>query len=590
MQLSIYRNKLQSPLLIGYIFLAVLLYLSLESTFRYGLDSDSVEMAVLFNQIQLHGWSFLETYHTPSDNYIFSAFPISYVWFSLFGVTPTTIVTVGWIFFLFIILLSALIVKKVTKNNHAALATALILASTSWHDLLKNPGYFAYTVCHNSVWVFGLFGFLMYLSYIENRSASRYRYLFLLVVTLGTISDPWFDAAFTLPIIIAIWLVHRYKLPNKQYMCRDIADVILAYIVGRLIYLLIEIVGIFPSRGSHISFSEIPKHYYYLSHDIAAIFSVSIFPKLSVPILSALLIMAFLISRDRHPSRNTGISAYTSHGVEKSLLFMFSWLSIMGIAAAMLINAYTNSIISARFTLNIYDLTIMVLVTSMTCIRKSKVNYVLVFPGFVFVCFVFLSGINQNYAFVLAGKKKTAWPTKLEQITALAEQERWGVGYAPYMGGIESAIAQAMPTFTSSPIYPISISDHNMIVPLGVQTSNIWFSKMAYRGDMPQRAYLLIPNDQGYTKKMIADASNLGRYKAVIHDGFTALLYNHTIYHKMITNHVYGEAESCRNNLAKNIAGIKKYAKQIGVSDAVILHMYAWLINIYQPCHFSRVT
>lgn len=590
MRFTFHRNKSQLILAVGYSFLAVLLYLSLESTFHYSLDSDSVEMAVLFNQIQIHGLSFLETYHTPPDNYFFSAFPLSYIWFSIFGVTPTTIITVGWIFFLFIILLSALIVKKVAANNYAALATALILASTSWHDLLKYPGYFAYTVCHNSVWVIGLFGFFMYISYINNRKKEIYRYLFLFAVVLGTISDPWFDAAFTLPIVIGIWLTYRHNYLNRQYMRKDIVSIVLAYSIGRLIYLLIEIVGVFPSRSSHISFSNISKHYYYLSHDVAAIFSVGILPALSIPALFVLLSIAFLISGDGHNYRKASTLAYTSNDIAKSLLFNFSWLSIIGIATAMLVNVYTNSFLSARFTINIYDLTIIVLVISITSIRKSMATYILAVPVFSFLCFLLLSGINQNYYFVFSNNKYSdVWPKNLERIVDHAKQNRWGVGYAPYMGGIESAIAQAMPTFTSSPIYPISVSDHNLIVPLGVQISNVWFSRVAYHGSVPQKAYLLIPNGQIYTKKMIASASNLGGHRVIIYDGFTVLLYNHTIYHKMVTNHVYGEIESCQGNLAKNIAGIKKYARQYGVSDLAILHLYAWLINVDRPCHFPHV-
>ncbi|MDD2257373.1 MAG: hypothetical protein PHI57_09725, partial [Bacteroidales bacterium] len=181
------------------------------------------------------------------DNQILSLMPFALIFYALAGVSGASIIIQGWLIFVVNAALTGLLVKVGTKSWIWA-GLAWLLALLAGPMAIGQPAIFAYPVTHNSVWAFGLLGTIGLIRYFTDRPKWALP-LVLACVFVGTVSDPWFDAAFTAPLLLLAWRSPAWFHADKTTRRALIKTVIITYIAGRITYFGLELLHMVPGRG-----------------------------------------------------------------------------------------------------------------------------------------------------------------------------------------------------------------------------------------------------------------------------------------------------------------------------------------------------
>jgi hypothetical protein len=185
------------------------LWISIHNTFSiWGINADAVDMALLFHGVQDHGLHFLTSWRYTQDNWLLSVGPISFIIYYLFGVNNFTIIGLGWFILVFNALIGGYIIFLITKKQSLYPSLFFILSCLLPSlGSIGGDGFMGFLLSHNSTMSIVLFSLLCLLIWINNGN-SRFFSIWLLLLSLsvfiGGISDPWFNAAFTLPAILSL--------------------------------------------------------------------------------------------------------------------------------------------------------------------------------------------------------------------------------------------------------------------------------------------------------------------------------------------------------------------------------------------------
>ncbi|AUW33047.1 hypothetical protein A5904_09045 [Acidithiobacillus caldus] len=307
------------------------------------LNPDMAEMALIYQGIVHHGWRFPFTWQFTQDNQVLSLLPFSIIFYALAGVSGTSIIVQGWLIFVVNALLTGLLVKVATKSwNWAGLAWLLALLASPM--AVGQPAILAYPVTHNSVWAFGLLGTIGLIRYFTDRPGWALP-LLLVCVGVGTISDPWFDAAFTAPILLIAWKSPKFFQTEKATRRTLIKSVIITYIFGRIAYFGLELLHMVPGRSiGFSSLSAILHHLVLLAKSMGMLLQLYPFPSgwltwifwgVYLVGLCGAVILSFQARRQISPT--------------VKVLLAFSWLSIGIISAAFVLTNFANGIWASRF-------------------------------------------------------------------------------------------------------------------------------------------------------------------------------------------------------------------------------------------------
>ncbi|MHB1737798.1 MAG: hypothetical protein ACYCQM_14755 [Acidithiobacillus sp.] len=211
------------------------------------LNPDMAEMALIYQGTIHHGWRFPFTWRFTQDNQTLSLLPFALIFYALAGVSGASIIIQGWLIFVVNAVLTGVLVKVATKSwRWAGLAWLLTLLASPM--AIGQPAILAYPVTHNSVWAFGLLGAIGLIRYFTDRPGWALP-LLLVCVGVGTISDPWFDAAFTAPVLLLAWKSPKWFQTDKATRRALIKAVIITYIAGRIAYFGLELLHMVPGRG-----------------------------------------------------------------------------------------------------------------------------------------------------------------------------------------------------------------------------------------------------------------------------------------------------------------------------------------------------
>ena len=202
-----------------WIFLSILFVLaavlSVGLTFRHynenliGLSSDDIQLMVFWQDIKEHGLSVIPDWQFPSDNFYLTSLPMQILVSTILGINVTSVIISGWMFYFVNAVCLGLAVARVSEPL-IGLATSVIALSLS--DFSIGVGWLNLPVVHNSSWMFALIGLNLVLWRVPRWFWSS---LLFLVVFMGTISDPWFDAAFPTLQVPSISQSSEYYFSRK---------------------------------------------------------------------------------------------------------------------------------------------------------------------------------------------------------------------------------------------------------------------------------------------------------------------------------------------------------------------------------------
>ncbi|MGI4802878.1 MAG: hypothetical protein ACRYG8_54370 [Janthinobacterium lividum] len=164
-------------------------------------DADMATVPLVYEAVRRHGLSALSTWHYTQDNWLLSVIVPELPLHALLTPCPWLPALTGWGFFVGGCIIAALLARPVVGRTTAALlGGTLLFASPAG---LTGFGFLAHPASHDVTTFWCLLALLPAASCLNGRSP-----LLLLPVTaaalvVATISDPWAQAAFLLPLLLA---------------------------------------------------------------------------------------------------------------------------------------------------------------------------------------------------------------------------------------------------------------------------------------------------------------------------------------------------------------------------------------------------
>jgi hypothetical protein len=204
------HRKISHKILISALFALILfaLWTSIHETFAiWNVNADTVDMALLFHGLQAHGIKFLTTWRYTEDNWLLSVGPLSYIIYYLFGVNDITIIGPGYFILAFNACVGGYILSRLVKQYIYPSLIFILVCLLPSIGSMGGAGFMTFLLSHNSTMSIVLVSLLCLLLVAQKSETSFINIWVLLLsisVFIGGLSDPWFDAAFTLPATISL--------------------------------------------------------------------------------------------------------------------------------------------------------------------------------------------------------------------------------------------------------------------------------------------------------------------------------------------------------------------------------------------------
>jgi len=487
---------------------ALLSYLSVNNTFT--VNADVSNSPVVWNEIQLFGLSVLGDWAATPDNWYFSNYPIHFLIFSLLGASsPTVIMLISVVQLLLMATVSALIILSITKSNLSYLAIPLF-CSFGWESHVM--GYIAHPFSHNLINGYGLLCVLLYL-YNKQKSTLKLDFTIFIITVLASVSDPWFVAAFYIPILCGYLSdVYFFKSKSKRSLIFPLLSgvIIFSHVIEKLLNLPI---GHFELG----SLDQIPEKIYWVLYGLGE--NASIAPAENQSLLVASGVIWFILYA-YNVLKTKEINTYT----------IITVLSIMGILGAFLLGSVPASPSSARFFTNITYIIILSSVASFIKSRSGINAVVLIF----FICTSLFSHINSKSRipeiqdFVATHGEELS----TNEIVSFLKENDLHYGFGPYWGMQANAIGWATNNdFIVRPAY-FDAKSGEMKYPGRAQSFSHWYNPENQPDAVPQ--FIAVMSDKEECPDLNLCISGVQEQfgkadKDIVFHGAHVLVYNHKI-------------------------------------------------------------
>ena len=204
---------------------AILLVLAVAIGSAYALYStykvfipypDCINGVLIYFDVQRDGVTAIRQWVLPADNFLLTLYPIYQVWFPLFGTSVPSITVFAYGLFLLGVVLAATIIATVTADLRQAACAAVLLFAEPANLISANQSH---PFGHNSTMVYVLLVALIIIRLTaSNRSNPWSLGALAFVAAICSFSDPWFDAAFTLPALLSLAvLVFGTRTPASEF-------------------------------------------------------------------------------------------------------------------------------------------------------------------------------------------------------------------------------------------------------------------------------------------------------------------------------------------------------------------------------------
>lgn len=491
--------------------LATSLLLSISlSVIHFVPDGDLVNGPIVWHEIRIYGLSALSQWNPTVDNWYFSAYPLNFLIYSLFGnYSEWSIIAVQTIQLMMIAFIAALIVRKMTSGSCLSwLIMPLIcgLGAYTWrHGLIAHP------FSHN---ITNLYGLLCCYIFMTNKSRSiSYKDVLIGVLSIiASVSDPWFLASYYLPLLIAYIFSVAFTRERGALSA-------LPFIISGIIlfsHVIEKTLGL-PVAEFHIgNFENWVSNLNWLFIGIGGMLNLffvegsakqyHLFYYLSFAIIFLLLVLSIVKK-----------SKYSSY----DLLFL---MSVCGISSSFIISDTEWKYYSARFLINVVFIGLIYIV-AFSVNNKSRLSV-------LFLGVLFCSGMYSHYNSYM-GK---AVPTS-SRILSFMKQHDLKYGFGSYWA--TGSIAVNWLSKSEYVIRPVTFDPTYgyMIYPGRSQTFNFWYNPE--NNDAIKRQFIAITdgiNSEGCRDKNLCTSAVIKQFgspdETLTMGNMTFLIYNSPILSK----------------------------------------------------------
>jgi len=191
--------KMRNGVWLAYGLIAIFsVYLSLKIVMGgLGFDPDSLFSITLWQGVHAGGWRWVERFLFSPDNWLLSIVSFNFLSFALFGPRPDMVVFSGWLAFCLAACVSGCLALELKARRAALLLPILLLLVGRF---AHQAGLVGHPASHNITNLYGLTALLCLLKWVKDQKII-YVGLILLLLAVGSISDPWMVAAYYLPTL-----------------------------------------------------------------------------------------------------------------------------------------------------------------------------------------------------------------------------------------------------------------------------------------------------------------------------------------------------------------------------------------------------
>ncbi|WMT46625.1 MAG: hypothetical protein RE468_12135 [Acidithiobacillus caldus] len=539
---------------------------SLGSAFQnIPLDSDTAEMAIIANGVTSHGLSWLTHWQFPPDNQILSLLPFAVPYYLLFGTSLTTIILQGWLIVVANALMTALIVRNITKSTSWGSAS-FILALTANPQLLGSPGFLAFPITHNIVWFFGLLGSYGLIRYMSRQSDSLS--LVIIAVFIGTVSDPWFTAAFTIPAFIISWKSMQWFRIEPSLRSLMISAILIPFAIGEAVSTILHHLGVFLPNGDLVAPPALlVRHLIILGKSLLLMFSFTPIPKGFLYILWIIYVFAMIVAFILLKSIPVG------DDIER-LSLRFFVLSILVIIIAFIFTGFAQDIGAARFLVNVYYSVIVIISILVHRLWSNIISWkraIIILPSIVLLCYVVLTAhliVDNGIRYNVSAREKNIFA-----LEKFLERKGLYYGFGPYFQNVNTMLLNVV---SGGHIVAVPVScDMGYATPFfGGGGNRLWLSqsKEFYQSEF----FVFDSKDIRY--KRCAE-KNFGNYNKIYHlNDWTILEYHKNLAPTLLENVERKNKKWVEYNINRNMIGIIKVCDKLRMNNCWIKSAYSWLL------------
>lgn len=561
------------------------LYSSLAYTFAVwgsGPSADSATTAMLWHGFEVHGLRFLRSWRYSQDNQLLSLMPLAGIAYFLFGVSAYTVVGIGWLVFV----LNAMLVFVIARRfigPYWALSLAFLVLSANL-STVGQVGFLGFSQTHNISFVWSLLG-LYAATQIMDGGRPFWFALFFLAVTVGAVSDAWFNASLTVPVVVGAFILRRD--PEAGRRARQVAIVALLAMVLASTKLL-GLLAFVPSGHFHHArnLAEVARNAIWLGRILMVFFNIkaaqAVFPPVGAGLYALMMVSLFLMS-----ARNF-LKAWPSYLPGQRFVLLTALLSSAIMMLAFVVSSFPSGVNqSGRFLVNIfYFLPLLLALT----LLPQPIKWV---PALWAVWCIVFAGLSLS-----ASPGALSWQgPRTGAVRGLAHflrEHRLFHGYGAYYDANANTVTWASHfkvrvrplMFAGAPSARIRTawqcpSCAALWVPNPNQDSEMWFRPQAARGSRRSflvfaAAGLLCATAPACEKDAIRQFGPPSR--RLKQGGFTILVFAHPLAPYIAESVERARVSWDTMNEARNRAAIGKVCRDLHWSCVGPQRLYGWLL------------
>lgn len=480
------------------------LYLTSRHSYLWSGDADAANSPLVWREFLDKGWYVFSQWKPTFDNWYFTVYPVNFILFLVFGDDGITPLLLSSVIFIFTINIIATSIIRKMSGNMIAILSLLFLTFIS-PDLYRH-GYLSHPFSHNSTNAYGFVVFLLYLLTFDKKNIFI-PILCSFISLLSSVSDPWFLAAFFLPLIITESIVIFLTKKNKYNL---------------LIYLCFFVIA---ERGVVQNILDLPTHG----------FSIASFDQIISNLNTAIILIAKILPLSNF---DNAIAVYISFlvwlisilyalckclkkGGMTRVVAIFSFLSIIGIFSSSIIG---DQIPHQRFYLNIIP---MVIILCLLPIKIGNGKFLLI-PLIVMFLTSFYLYLNANLS-INVNKNP------VDEYISFLEKNNLKYGYGSFWGMTMGVNWLSGGDIHITPVYFDNKTGVINFKNVRVQTMKFWHTK-EFINSKPSRQFIVLrkgkTGDQCMDinickkgiEKTIGEADELLNY-----NGMLIMIYNNPI-------------------------------------------------------------
>lgn len=465
------------------------IYINFHISFKLAeVDPDSSHSAMLWYGTEKYGVSFIKNWIFTTDNWLLTLFPIDSALFTLFGPKPHLVLIRGWLFFVLSTILSGVIARQLNAKWSSLLIPTILLFS-GYYSIAA--GFLTYPVSHNSSLFFGILTLVFIIQYIKDEKKAWPIFIFALL-TIASISDPWFFASYALPSAIAAvaaYFADPQRPKNRQFIIIFISASAALIVARTLAFGALSFLPTFPFDFG--TSKLIKNNIGFFIKDLSGLLNLIPPPAPTNQLIqlaslssAATLLIIFSYKFFKLPS--------TAKSGAQIFFLATSAISISGISFAFIFSNIQQADYSARFLVNILFFTIT---TISIYAEKTWKNSNLPLKYFAAACaFLFIiSGLLSIYQ---APTRNIAHSpdTKARDILDFLKSHNLDYGYGPYWGSYSNAVTWL--SGNKIVIRPVTFDPKTGFMQVGHrgESDKLWYTA----NDLPkapQNYFIFVTND-----------------------------------------------------------------------------------------------